>query len=102
MKLEIKHREKNKKKNNYMETKQHATKTLMGQQWNQRGNQKIPRDKWQWKHNHIKSMGCIKSRSKREVHSDTGLPQEIRKMLNKKPNLPSKRTRKRRIKTQSQ
>ena len=38
-------------KNNHMETKQHPTKKPMSQQWNQRGNQKIPRDKWQWKHN---------------------------------------------------
>ena len=90
------------KKKDYIETKQHGTKKPMGQGWNQRGNQKIPLHKWQWKHNLTKSMGCNKSSSKREVHSDTGLPQEIRKMLNKKPNLPSKRTRKRRIKTQSQ
>lgn len=27
-------------------------------------------------------MGCSKSRSKREVYSDTGLPQEIRKTSN--------------------
>ena len=46
-----------------METKQHATKTPMGQQWNQRRNLKIPWDKWQWKHNYTKSMGCNKSRS---------------------------------------
>ena len=40
-----------------METKQHATKKKpMGQWWNQRGNLKIPWDKWQWKQNHIKSM----------------------------------------------
>ena len=31
-----------------------------------------------------------------EVHSDTGLPQKIRKFSNKQPNLPLKRTRKRR------
>ena len=27
-------------------------------------------------------MGCIESNSKREVHSDTSLPQETRKMIN--------------------
>ena len=47
MKLEINHREKW-KKNNYMETKQHVTKKSsesMIKLLNQRGNQKIPRDK---------------------------------------------------------
>ena len=29
-----------------METKQHASKKLMGQWGNQEGNLKIPRDKW--------------------------------------------------------
>ena len=44
-------------------------------------------------------MGCCKSSSKREVHSDP----ETRKMSNKQPNLPPKRIRKRRTnKTQSQ
>ena len=32
-------------------------------------------------------MGCSKSRSKREVHSDTGLSQETRKISNKQLNL---------------
>ena len=36
---------------------------------NQTGNQKIPRDKWQWKHDDPKPMGCSKSGSKREVYS---------------------------------
>ena len=54
----------------------------MGQWWNQRINQKIPLKRWKWKHNFTKSMGCIESNSKREVHSDTGLPQETRKMTN--------------------
>ena len=38
-------------------------------------------------------MGYTKSSSKREVYS-TGLYQEIRKNLNKQPNLPSKGIRK--------
>ena len=50
-----------KKKKDYMETKQHATEKPMGQWWNPRGNLKIPRDKWQWKHNHTISMGCKSS-----------------------------------------
>ena len=31
-----------------------------------------------------------KSSFKKEVYSDTGLPQEMRKISNKQPNLPSK------------
>ena len=50
-------------KNDYMETKQHASKKPMSQQGNQKGNLKIPWDKWQWKHNHTKSMECSKSSS---------------------------------------
>ena len=42
---------------------------------NLRGNQKIPQDKWKWKHNFPKSIGC-KNNSKREVYHNTGLPQE--------------------------
>ena len=43
---------------------------------NQRGNQKIPRNKW--KYNDPKPMGCNKSSSKREVYTNTILSQEIR------------------------
>ena len=32
----------------------------------------IPHEKWQWKYNLTKSTGCIKSNSKREVHSSKG------------------------------
>ena len=63
-----------------METKQHATIKPMGQRWNQRGNQEIPWGKQQWTHNlKKKSMGCKKSNPKREVHSDTDLPQKSNK-----------------------
>ena len=48
--------------------------------------------------NFPKSMGHRKSSSKREVYSDTGLPQETRKISKKQPNLPSKGIRKRRTK----
>ena len=75
----------------------------MGQWRSQRGNQKITWDKLKWKHNTPKSMECSKSSSKREVYSNTGLPQETRKISNKQPNLPPKRIRKRRTnKGQSQ
>ena len=35
-------------------------------------------------------MGCSKSSSKREVYSNTILPQETRKISNKQPNLTAK------------
>ena len=40
-----------------------------------------------------KPMGHSKSSSKREVYSDTSLPQETRKISNKQPNLTPKATR---------
>ena len=43
-------------------------------------------------------MRCSNSSYKREVHSNTGLPQKTRKISNKQPNLPPKRIRKRRTK----
>ena len=41
-------------------------------------NQNIHRNKWKWKHNNPKSMGFSKNSAKREVHSNTSLPQEAR------------------------
>ena len=49
-----------------------------------KGESKISRNKWQWKHN-SKPTGCSKSSSKREVYSNTILPQEARKTLNRQP-----------------
>ena len=43
-------------------------------------------------------MGFSKNSAKREVHSNTSLPQESRKTLNKQSNLTPKATRKRRAK----
>ena len=40
---------------------------------------KISRNKWQWKHDNSKPMGCSKRSPKREVYSNTILPQETRK-----------------------
>ena len=37
-------------------------------------------------------MGCNKSSSKREVYSNTVLPQETRKISNKQPNFTPKTT----------
>ena len=41
-------------------------------------------------------MGCSKSSSKREVYSNTSLPQETRKISKKQPNFTPKVTRERR------
>ena len=43
-------------------------------------------------------MGCSKSSSKREAYSNTILPQETRKTLNRQPNFTPKTTGKRRTK----
>ena len=43
-------------------------------------------------------MGCIKCNSRREVYDNTTLLQEMRKTSNKKLNLTSKATRKKRTK----
>ena len=59
---------------------------------------KIPRNKWQWKHDDPKPMGCSKSSSKREVYSNTILPQGTRNISNKQPNLTPKAVGERRTK----
>ena len=59
-----------------------------------KGNQKISRNKLQWKHNNSKPIGCSKSSSKREFYSNTILPQETRKILNRQPNLHLKQLEK--------
>ena len=71
-----------------METKQYATKNPKSHWRNQRGNQKVPWDKWKWKHSIPKSLGCSKRSSTKEVYNDTGLSKETRKNSNKQPNLP--------------
>ena len=45
-----------------------------------------------------KLIGCSKSSSKRELYSNTNLPQERRKTSNQQPDLTPKVTRKRRTK----
>ena len=81
-----------------MEAKQYATKWPRDHWRNRRVNQKIPRNKWQWKQNNPKPMGWSKSSSKREVESNTILPQETRKISNKQPNITPKAVRERRRK----
>ena len=61
-------------------------------------NQNISRNKWQWKDNNSKPMGCSKSSSKREVYSNTVLPQETKKTSSRQPNITTKTTGKRRTK----
>ena len=61
-----------------------------------RGNQKIPRDKWQWKHDDPRPMGCSESSSKREVYNNTILSQETRKISKKQSNHTPKGTTERR------
>ena len=55
-------------------------------------NKKISRNKWQWKHDNSKPMGCSKSSPKREVYSNTILTQETRKTSNRQPNFTPKTT----------
>ena len=57
---------------------------------------KISRNKWQWKQDNSKPIGCSKSSAKSEVCSNTILPQETRKTLNRRPNFTSKTTGNRR------
>ena len=65
MKLEINHRKKNEKRTNTWILNM-LLKNKIGQ-WRNQGNQKISQDKWQWKYILIKSMGCSKNSSKKEL-----------------------------------
>ena len=47
-------------------------------------------------------MGCSKSSSRKEVYSDTILPQETRKTSNRQPNITPKTTGKRKTTTKKQ
>ena len=81
-----------------MEAKQFTTKKPRDHWRNQRRNLKIHRNKWQWKHDDPKPIGCNKSSSKREVYSNAISPQETRKISNKQSNPTLKTTRERRTK----
>ena len=95
MRIEINY-QKNIAKN--VEAKQYVTKQPMGHWRNQRGNKKYLETKWKWKHKDPKPMGCSKSSSKREIYSNTILPQETRKASNRQPNFTPKTSGKRRTK----
>ena len=75
MKLDINY---NTEKHKHMEIK-HVSKQPTGYWRNQNINQKITRNKWQWKYNNSEPKGCRKSSTKREVYCNTILPQETRK-----------------------
>ena len=59
-----------------------------------RGNKKCLKTMKTGKHHKKKSVVYSKSCCKREVYSDTSLPQDTRKTSNKQPILTPKRTRK--------
>ena len=82
-----------------MEIKQYITKQQRGYWRNKKRNKKIPRNKWQWKHDNSKPIAFSKSSSKREVYSNTILPQGTRKASNRQPNFTPNTTGKRRTKT---
>ena len=84
MRLKISYKEKNYKKHKHVEDKQYTIKQPMDHWRNQRENKKILGDKWKWKHGNPKPIGHTKSRSKREVYSNTILPQETRKKKSQK------------------
>ena len=73
----------------YMETKQHGNGSVMK---SKRKSENTLRKTTMKTQPYKNSMGCSKSSPKREVHSDTGLSQEIRKISNNN-NLPPKRIR---------
>ena len=81
--LEINYKKENyKKKYKQVYAKQYGTKPPMDHWRNQRGNQKLARYKWKWKHNDQKPMERSKSSSRSEVQSNAILPQETRKISN--------------------
>ena len=101
MRLDINYRKKSVKNTNT----RRLNNTLLNNQEiteENRGNQKLPRNKWQWKQDKPKPMGSIKSSCNRDVHSNTILPQETRNISNKQPNVTPRGMRERRTnKTQS-
>ena len=86
-----------------MKAKQYTTKQSMGHCRDLRTHLNIPGDKQKWKHSNPNSTGCSKSTPKREIHNDTSLLQETRKISNTHPKLTPKATRKKKRanKTQS-
>ena len=79
-----------------MEARQHVSEYPRDDGKNQKGNENMHRNKWKWKHDNPKPMGFSKSSTKREIHSNTSLPQEPRETSNKEPNFTYNASRKRR------
>ena len=77
--IRSKPQEKEYKKYKQEEAKPYVTKQTMDHWINQKRNKKMPKEKWKWKHNDPKPMGCCKSSSNTEVYSNTILPQEKEK-----------------------
>ena len=73
-----------------MRTKQYFTNQSMDHWRNQEETKKYLERHENWKHDNPKPMECSKSCFKREVYSQTNLPQEIGKISNKQPNLTLK------------
>ena len=65
----------------------------MGQPKIQR-NKKLREDKWKWEHSGPKSLGCSKSNSNTEVHSNTSQPEEGEKKVSNNLNLRLKEVEK--------
>ena len=63
--------------------KQHISKSWTDYYRN-KGNQNIPRNKEQWKHDDLKPIGCNESSSKKEVYSNTN--PTSRNTVNRQPN----------------
>ena len=80
--IRSKPQEKEYKKYKQEEAKPYVTKQTMDHWINQKRNKKMPKEKWKWKHNDPKPMGCCKSSSNTEVYRNTILPQETRKINN--------------------
>ena len=87
MRLHINYEKKNYKEHRNVKAKQYATKQPMDQWRNQRGNKKLPRDRWKRKYDSSKPMGPNKSSSKKEVYSNINLPLETRKTSKNKVTL---------------
>ena len=94
MKLEINYR----KKNGKIPKTQKVNNILLIKQWKNEETKEEVRNylvNLKWKPNSSKSLGCNESISKTDIYSSTGLPQETRKISNKKHKPHPKGIRKR-------
>ena len=102
MRLEINYREKNVKNTNTWRLKNTLLNNQEITEEIKEEIKKIPRDKWQWKHDDTKPMGWSKSSSKGKFIAIQAYFKKQEKISNKQSNLTPKGTRERRTnKTQS-